>query len=66
VCTLAGEDCGQCGPKVTTEEDVKDVEIPEWKKKAISKGMTDASAAPFGMSWDKETSASVTDATKKL
>lgn len=36
-----------------------DVEIPLWKKKALSKGLDDVNAAPFGMSdWKTEASVS--------
>jgi len=60
-----GENCGdECGPKVFTAEDVKDVDIPEWKKKALAAG-TDASAAPFGMSWTTEATVSATEASEK-
>jgi len=42
-----------------------DVEIPEWKKKALAKGLG-ADAAPFGMtSWNMEASTSATDASKE-
>ena len=47
-------DCSHCGPKVTSAEDVADVEMPEWKKKALESGGGDASAAPLGMNWDVE------------
>ncbi len=49
---------------VTTADDVKDVEMPEWKKRALAAG-SDASAAPFGMSWDTEKTISVHEASKK-
>jgi len=45
--------------------DVKDVEVPEWKKKAMAAN-ADASAAPFGMSWGVEESTSATEASKKV
>ena len=62
-----GEDCDDtCGPKVTSADDVKDVEMPEWKKKALAAGKTDAGAAPFGMSWNTEETISATDASKKV
>ena len=58
---LLGEDCSDsCKPKVTTAEDVKDVEVPEWKRRAVA-SKVDASSAPFGMSWNKEGSVSITD-----
>ena len=48
---------------MTTTEDVADVEVPEWKKKALAQNL-DANAAPFGMTgWDTEASTSATDAT---
>jgi urease accessory protein len=62
-----GDDCGdECAPKVhvTSADDVKDVEVPEWKKKALAAG-GDAAAAPFGMSWNTEESVSATEASKK-
>ena len=53
------KDCATCGPKVTSKDDVADVEIPLWKKKALSKGLDDVNAAPFGMSdWKTEASVS--------
>ena len=46
---------------------MKDVEVPEWKKKALEAGKNlDASAAPFGMSWGTESTISATDAYKKV
>uniref|UniRef100_A0A7S3V6B8 CobW/HypB/UreG nucleotide-binding domain-containing protein n=2 Tax=Chaetoceros debilis TaxID=122233 RepID=A0A7S3V6B8_9STRA len=63
-----GDDCGdECAPKanVTSADDVKDVEVPEWKKKALAAG-GDAAAAPFGMSWNTEESVSATEASKKV
>ena len=40
---------------------MKDVEIPEWKKKALAAGNNDAQAAPFGMTnWSNEASVSAT------
>ena len=59
------EDCSTCGPKVTSTDDVKDVEVPEWKKKALAAN-ADATAAPFGMNWGKEETISATDASKKV
>eukprot|EP00979_Chaetoceros_neogracilis_P007791 scaffold1674_cov284-Chaetoceros_neogracile.AAC.9 len=59
------EDCSTCGPKVTSTEDVNDVEVPEWKKKALATN-ADASAAPFGMKWGTEESVSATNASKKV
>ena len=58
-----GEDCDHCETKLTTANDVKDVEVPEWKKKALEKG-GDATAAPFGMSWNVEESVSAKDSPK--
>lgn len=59
---FTGEDCATCGPKVTSSTDVADVEVPEWKKKALAKGLA-ADAAPFGMTdWNMEASTSATDA----
>ena len=55
-----GEDCDHCETKLTTANDVKDMEVPEWKKKALEKGGGDATAAPFGMSWTTEGSTSAT------
>jgi hypothetical protein len=46
-------------------EDVKDVEVPEWKKKALAANV-DATSAPFGMSWGVEESTSATEASKKV
>jgi len=61
-----GEDCDTCGPKLTDAKDVKDVEIPAWKKKALENANLDANAAPFGMtSWNMEASTSATEASKK-
>ena len=57
-------DCSHCGPKVVSAEDVADVEVPEWKKKALAAG-GDASAAPFGMSWNTEGTVSATEASAK-
>lgn len=63
---LLGEDCSHCGPKVVTEDDVKDVEVPEWKKKALQQSATEAhAAAPFGLSWNAEASTTATDAHEK-
>jgi len=59
-----GEDCSHCGPKVVTEEDVKDVEVPEWKKKALQQN-ANAEAAPFGLSWNTEAATTATDAHEK-
>jgi len=39
--------------------------MPEWKKKALAAN-ADATAAPFGMSWNTEESISATDASKKV
>ncbi len=59
---FTGEDCATCGPKVTSSSDVAGVEVPEWKKKALAKGLA-ADAAPFGMTdWNMEASTSATDA----
>lgn len=60
-----GEDCDTCGPKVTSADDVADVEVPEWKKKALAAN-ADATAAPFGMNWGTEATVSATDASKKV
>jgi len=61
-----GEDCETCGPKLTSAEDVEDVEIPAWKKLALEKeNNDDTSAAPFGMSWNTESTTSATDASSK-
>ncbi len=61
---LSHQDCATCGPKVTSKDDVSDVEIPLWKKKALSKGLDDVNAAPFGMSdWKTETSISASVST---
>ena len=38
--------------------------MPEWKKKALAAG-SDASAAPFGMSWNTESTVSATEASEK-
>lgn len=59
------EDCSHCGPKVTSADDVADVDIPEWKKKALAAG-GDASAAPFGMSWNTEGTVSATAASETV
>jgi zinc transporter ZupT len=40
---------------------VKDVEVPEWKKKALET-RADPQAAPFGMSWNTEGTISATQA----
>ena len=62
----SGEDCDTCGPKVTSADDVKDMDMPEWKKKALASGENlDASAAPFGMSWGTESTTTATEAHKK-
>jgi len=60
-----GEDCVTCRPKITSEADVKDVEIPEWKKKALATN-ADPQAAPFGMSWNTEASISATEASMRV
>jgi len=65
-----GEDCDVCEAEkvnLTTADDVKDVEVPEWKKKALAnKDKGNDGAAPFGMlSWNTEASTSATDAAKK-
>jgi len=61
-----GEDCSHCdtGKKVLTNaDDVKDVPLPDWKKKALaSAGTTNADAAPFGGSWNVEASVAASDA----
>ena len=49
---------------MTTAEDVKDVEMPAWKKRALE-GNADASEAPFGMSWGQEATVSATAASEK-
>lgn len=52
-----GEDCSTCGPKLTSPDDVADVDVPEWKKKALGDG-TDAAAANsaslLGLNWNVE------------
>jgi hypothetical protein len=48
-----------------SSDDVKDVEVPDWKKKALAANV-DASSAPFGMSWGVEESTSATEASKKV
>ena len=66
VVPLSGEDCSHCdtGKKVLTNaDDVKDVPLPDWKKKALaSAGTTNADAAPFGGSWNVEASVAASDA----
>jgi hypothetical protein len=57
----SGEDCSHCGPKVVTADDVKDVEVPEWKKKALEQN-SNTEAAPFGLSWTAEKSTTATEA----
>ena len=59
-----GADCSHCGPKVVTAEDVKDVEVPEWKKKALQQHTT-SETAPFGLSWSAESSTTASDARQK-
>lgn len=59
---LKGEDCSACKVKITSKEDVKDIEVPEWKKRALQAEATDPQAAPFGMSWNKEGTISATEA----
>ena len=52
-----GEDCDTCGPKVTSAEDVKDVDMPEWKKKALAAGVTadaGSSTSPESLNWNTE------------
>jgi len=54
---------------VTNEDDVKDVDMPAWKKRALEQGIgntdADAKAAPFGMAgWNAEASVSASDAAK--
>ena len=60
-----GEDCDTCGPKITSADDVADVEVPDWKKKALAAD-ADANAAPFGMNWGAEATVSATEASKKV
>ena len=63
-----GEDCGTCGPKVTSAEDVKDVDMPEWKKKALAAGVTADAANDVSigmMNWDTEHSTAAKDSTGK-
>jgi len=60
-----GEDCSTCGPKVTSADDVKEVDVPEWKKKALAAN-ADATTAPFGMKWDTEESITASAAAKKV
>lgn len=52
------EDCSHCNEKLTTAEDVKDLPVPVWKQKALET-QTDSSIAPFGGSWNVESTASV-------
>mmetsp|Transcript_21291 Transcript_21291/g.30141 ORF Transcript_21291/g.30141 Transcript_21291/m.30141 type:complete len:193 (+) Transcript_21291:91-669(+) len=42
-------------------EDKAEDTIPAWKKKALEQGATDPMAAPFGGSWNVESSLSATD-----
>jgi hypothetical protein len=60
-----GADCSDCGPKVVTADDVKDVEVPEWKKKALQQDSAEAAAAPFGLSWTTEASTTASNAHEK-
>jgi len=55
-----GEDCEDCGPNshVTSEIEVDDTPIPDWKKKALEQNL-DPTAAPFGGSWNMESVYSV-------
>lgn len=47
---------------LTTPDDVKDMPIPEWKRKALQiMTHSSANAAPFGGSWELESSLSVVD-----
>lgn len=61
-----GEDCSHCdhnaAPKLTKPDDVKDVPLPEWKKKALATAATAATsdAAPFGGSWTTEATVAAT------
>ena len=58
--SILGGDCSHCDhsaePKLTKPDDVKDVPLPEWKKKALATTGTAAAsdAAPFGGSWTTE------------
>jgi hypothetical protein len=68
--SLTGEDCSHCdhsaGPKLTKPDDVKDVPLPEWKKKALATAgaTTTAVDAPFGGSWSTEAAVAATTAEK--
>jgi len=47
---------------VTKPSDVADAPVPEWKKKALAMGdKLDPNAAPFGGSWNMESSLSATE-----
>ena len=46
---------------MTTEDDVKDVPVPDWKKKALEKKL-DPTTVPIGdLSWNTEASASAAE-----
>lgn len=63
-----GEDCSTCGPKLTTPDDVADVDVPEWKKKALGQGKDDGTSAAslMGLNWNVEdTSSAATNKAKK-
>jgi zinc transporter ZupT len=48
-----------------SEDDVKSVDVPEWKKKALE-SKADPQAAPFGMEWKTEGTISATQAYDKI
>ena len=51
------------GKRILTSDDMKDledVEVPKWKKKALSENL-DPSAAPFGGNWNMESVVSASD-----
>jgi len=61
-----GEDCNICGSLITPD-DVKDVEMPLWKKRALELGSAESSSvAPFGGSWNTEASVAATSKPLKL
>ena len=47
--------------KLASADDVKDVEVPEWKKRAMESN-ADPKVAPFGMSWNIEGTISASQA----
>jgi len=46
------------------KHDRKDDDMPEWKQKAMAAGASDPSMAPFGGSWNSESSTSAEDESK--